>query len=249
MEKSIKIGTINLDWCKKSNYNIDIITDIINRQNFDFLIVTENIESYEFDTTHYCAYHSKPIPIYEEYEYMDYGKYLKGKTPVRVSIYTPCEATGTFIVEDIRTSVAHSFHFRGLKFILYGAIVGTWGIKYQEKIAFNELQNFKNDIEYLKTIDKNIIIAGDLNTSFYPGEENRQLIQINSREQISDFSEKEQLSIITRDIPENIDHILVSETILAEYDIETSVFMTSTILNDKYHKGVMIELTEKTNET
>lgn len=242
MNNKIKIGTINFDWCRKSKSTIEKVNEILNSQNFDFLIVTENIEDYEFNASHYYAYHTSPIPTQNDFEYMDYGKYLKGEIPVRTTIYTPYNSTQKYEVIDPKTSIALGFQVKGLDFILYGSIIGTWGLKYQIELAQKELDNFREDIEYLKTINENIIIAGDLNASFIEAETSSQLTQIQSRNELRDFTNKESLEITTSHILNNIDHILVSKSILSRYSITPSVFMDSETLKDPYHKGIQIEL-------
>lgn len=243
----IKIGTINLDWCKKTTKILENIIDSIKSQKFDFLVITENIEDFNFDPS-YNTYHSNPIPIEEEYEYLHYGEYLGGKIPVRVSIYTRHKAICKYKVCDPRTSIAYSFYVGNLVFILYGTIIGTYGIKYQKELAFKELENFKEDIKYLKAINRNLIIAGDLNTSFINSETYCQLSQINSRKEILNLIEMENLVITTANISNNIDHIIISSRITEYYKLEVQEFINAESLKDQYHKGIQVEFTQVKNE-
>ena len=45
----LKIGVINIDWFKKSKNCKMLIQEKITMQNFDFLIVNENILNFQFD--------------------------------------------------------------------------------------------------------------------------------------------------------------------------------------------------------
>ncbi|MBL7789866.1 MAG: endonuclease/exonuclease/phosphatase family protein [Chitinophagales bacterium] len=247
MVSKIKIGTINLDWCKKPKIFLDNIKESIKSQKFDFIVITENIEDFNFDPS-YNTYHTNPIPIEEEYEYLHYGEYLGGKIPVRVSIYTRHKAICKYKVCDPRTSIAYSFYVGNLVFILYGTIIGTYGIKYQKELALKELENFKEDVKYLKAINRNLIIAGDLNTSFINSETHSQLSQINSRKEILDFAQSESLNNTTANIPNNIDHIITTNRISEYYKVEVQEFINSESLKDQYHKGIQIELTQVKDE-
>jgi hypothetical protein len=247
MKKSIKIGTINLDWCKKPTKNLENIKESIRSQKFDFIVITENIEDFNFDPS-YNTYHSNPIPIEEEYEYLHYGEYLNGKIPARVSIYTRHKAICKYKVCDPRTSIAYSFYVGNLVFILYGTIIGTYGIKYQKELALKELENFKQDVRYLKAINRNLIIAGDLNTSFIISETYNQLSQINSRNEILNLVENENLVITTANISNNIDHIIITKRISEYYLPDVQEFMNSESLKDQYHKGIQVYFTQVKDE-
>lgn len=83
----LKIGTLNIDWFKRKNKIGQIIIDEINKQDFDFLIVTENIASFKFNEN-YFANSTTAIPTDKEFQYLDYGIYLKGETPLRCTIFS-----------------------------------------------------------------------------------------------------------------------------------------------------------------
>lgn len=79
----MKIGTINVDWFKKSLDRKKSILEHIKAQDFDFLVVTENLEEFEISEK-YFAYHSDKIPLAGIFEYLDYQKYLNGKQAIRI---------------------------------------------------------------------------------------------------------------------------------------------------------------------
>ena len=161
----MKIGTLNIDWFKKSLELKKVIQQQINDQDLDFLIVNENILNFNFDEK-YFGYHSKAIPVEEEFQHLNYGVYLKGEIPIRTSIYSKHKSVHEIRTIDPFTSICHKFRIDEKEIIIYGTIIGTWGIKYQDEIAAIELENFKRDIQNILLNNEYVLIVGDLNTSF-----------------------------------------------------------------------------------
>lgn len=154
----MKIATLNIDWFKKSKDLQKEIQDEIKKQDLDFLIVNENTKSFSFDEN-YFTYHSKSIPTKEEFQHLDYGIYLKGETPVRTTIYSKYQSIQEIKTIDSYTSVCHKFTIDGKEIIIYGTIIGTWGMKFQDEIAKVELENFKNDVQNILIENKNVFIV------------------------------------------------------------------------------------------
>lgn len=161
----MKIGTINVDWFKKSAERKKLILEKIIVQDFDFIVVTENLEQFEISKKYFC-YHSDKIPLDKTFEYLDYKTYLKGKQPVRVSIYSKAPAVKKNKTVNPFTSICHTFKIEGKEIAIYGTIVGTWGIQYQKEIAKKEMLDFIKDVDNLSNENSRLILAGDFNTSF-----------------------------------------------------------------------------------
>ena len=236
----MKIGTLNIDWFKKSLELKKIIQQKIKEQDLDFLIVNENILNFNFDEN-YFGYHSKLIPVKEEFQHLNYGIYLKGETPIRTSIYSKHKSVHEIRTIDPFTSICHKFRIDEKEIIIYGTIIGTWGIKYQDEIAAVELENFKRDIQNILLNNENVFIVGDLNTSFLKNE-NRQLAAIKSREEIVTFSDNLNIHRTTETIEHCIDHIFVSDKIKNQAQVKTSTFLENNILKDDPHKGIIVDL-------
>ena len=151
----MKIGTI-----KKSKSLQGLIIAELNKQDFDFLIITENILSFKFNEN-YLHYHTTPIPTDREFQKLNYGKYIKGEIPVRTSIYSKHQSLSEIETIDTYTSLCHKFIVDGNELCIYATIIGTYGIQYQKEIAQPELDNFKTDIEHILPNNPNMIIAGD----------------------------------------------------------------------------------------
>lgn len=236
----MKIATINIDWFKKSNATKQKIIDAISKQNFDFLIVTENVLSFTF-SENYFVYHSTSIPTNNEFQHLHYGEYLKGDIPVRTSIYTKHKSIEQLNVLDAYTSICHRYLVDGIEIIIYGTIIGTYGIKYQKEIAQAELDNCKKDIQAILTNNENVFIVGDFNTSFYENEK-RELPTINSRTELVKFTDGCKIHRATQNIKDNIDHIFVTQNLYNLYTSKISVFIDSDVLKDNPHKGICLEL-------
>ena len=239
-EFQLKIATLNIDWFKKSKALKRIIQEEINKQDLDFLIVNENIESFSFDST-YFEYHSKSIPTNEIFQHLDYGIYLKGETPVRTSIYSKHQSVQEIKTIDNYTSIGHKFTVEGKEIAIYGTIIGTWGIKYQDEIAKIELENFKNDLKKILIENENVIIIGDFNTSFFDIEK-RQLPTIKSRTELINFTDNFNIHRATEQIQNCIDHIFISDNLNKISKSKISTFLENNILKDDPHKGIVLEL-------
>lgn len=117
---------------------------------------------------------------------------------------------------------------------LYGTIIGIYG---------NRRKNFTEDLDQqLVDFDKiakssNFCIAGDLNMSFsdnyYYTKEGRQKLN----------SSIERLSLVnmTANIPQNIDHIIMTRTFVGERNINIEIWNLDKTLSD--HIGVAVEIT------
>lgn len=239
-EFHLKIATLNIDWFKKSKALKKTIQDEINKQDLDFLVVNENSLNFSFDST-YFEYHSKSIPTNGVFQHLDYGIYLKEETPVRTSIYSKHQSIQEIKTIDNYTSICQKFSIDGKEIAIYGTIIGTWGMKYQDEIAKIELENFKNDIKNILIENENVLIIGDFNTSFFEIE-NRQLPTIKSRTELINFTDNCNIHRATEQIQNCIDHIFISDNLNKISKIKTSTFLENNILKDDPHQVIILEL-------
>lgn len=239
----MKIGTINIDWFKKSKSLQDLIITELYKQDFDFLIITENILSFKFNEN-YLYYHTTPIPTDRAFQNLNYGEYIRGEIPVRTSIFSKHPSTSQIETTDPYTSLCHKFIADGNELCIYATIIGTYGIKYQKEIAQPELDNFKMDIHNILPSNPNMILAGDFNTSFY-ADEIRQLSTIQSRNEIIQFTDRLKILRATETLKQNIDHIFISENLCVQEHTLPSVFLADNILKDKPHQGVFLNVNFK----
>ncbi len=232
----MKIGTINLDWLKgKKNLKNFYITKIL-EQDLDFVVIAETLDSFNFPKP-YFNIQSAILPTDIEYEGMNYGKYNKGQSSVRTAIFSKYEQIEQLNVSDKNTSVAGLYNTPFGETIIYGTIVGTWGIQKQDAIAKVELDNFQNDVANLLSTKKHLLLAGDFNTSFID-KENRQLTIIQSRKTISEFCTKHKIYKATAQLHNCIDHIFISESLRQISNPTCFSFLDKNELKDEPHKGV-----------
>ena len=236
----LKIGVINIDWFKKPKDLQKTIQDEIIKQDLDFLVVNENIESFSFDKS-YFKYHSKSIPTKEEFQHLNYGIYLGGATPIRTSIYSKHQSIDQIKTVDSYTSVCHKFTIDQKQITIYGTIIGTWGIKHQKEIASVELDNFKIDIQNILKENENVFIVGDFNTSFFENEK-RNLPTIKSISELLNFTDKLIIHRTTEKIENCIDHIFISNNVKRTATFTTSTFLDNNSLKDDPHKGIVLHV-------
>ena len=117
----MKIGTLNIDWFKKPQTLKELIIEEINKQDFDFLIITENIKSFEFNDK-YFHYHTTPIPIDIEFQHLNYGQYIKNEIPIRTSIFSKHKSVSNINTIDPYTSLCHMFLIDGNEICIYGTV-------------------------------------------------------------------------------------------------------------------------------
>lgn len=226
----MKIATLNIDWARKRNALK--IEEFLNTQNFDFLILTEavNLNLKNFKYKYFCS----PIPENTTYENLNYTEYLKGEKAFRTLLYSKFPCIKKYPVTDDKTNLAIEFETEYGNIVFYCTIIGTWFNR--KPFVEKELQNTIQDCKKIHSINKNIIIIGDLNTSFKKGEEK---FSINSEttESLNLLFEELNLTNTTSEIDENIDHIIVPKT-FAKNIIKAKTFVDKNIVSD--HQGVYI---------
>lgn len=232
----LKIATLNIDWARKykSKSHFIKIENFLIKQDFDFLILTEsidlNLNNFEF------KYFSEKIPENVEYEKLNYSDYLKGETAFRTAIYSKTKFIKKYPVLDNKTSLALEFETDYGNIVFYATIIGT---RYKEKpFADNELENCIKDCQKITEASPNLIIVGDLNTSFLECEKDF-IINTNTTESLKKLVEDLNLINVTKNISENIDHIIIPKK-LENYLIESKLFLDKTVLSD--HQGIFITL-------
>lgn len=225
------IATLNIDWAKKGKSKVE---NYLNQFNFDFLVITEAVDlelkNYPF------KYFSQQIPENIVYETKDYSKILNGEKAYRTAIYSKIPVTKKYIVCDNKTNIALEFETEFGNLVIYAAIIGT--LFRQKPFVETELENCIKDCEKIHQSNKNIIIIGDLNTSFNE-KEKRFTINSETTNALKNLIEQLNLINVTSSIKENIDHIIVPK-LLENNFVENKIFVEKNLLSD--HFGVCITL-------
>lgn len=233
----MKVVTINIDWLQKKMALRQFFLDEILKQDPDFVIITETLESFNLPDIYFKS-QTNPMPKHGKFQYLDYSEYNKGETSIRCAIFSKYKPTETFNVADPNTCICCKYLVNDKEVIVYASIIGTWGIKHQNEIAKKELYNFKFNLQHILDKHENVIIAGDLNTSFIT-KEKRQLAAINSRDEIIQFTNTHNLSRATEEIKDCIDHIFITQNL--NQNTSMSTFLNNNELMDEPHKGICIE--------
>ncbi|MCS3871273.1 endonuclease/exonuclease/phosphatase family metal-dependent hydrolase [Chryseobacterium ginsenosidimutans] len=228
----MKIATLNIDWTRKKGALKTV--EFLNQLDFDFLILTEaiNLNLKNFKYKYFCS----QIPENIVYENLNYTDYLKGKKAFRSILYSKIPCSKKHSVTDDKTNLALEFETELGNIIFYCTIIGTWFNR--KPFVDNELQNTIQDCKRLYSINKNIFVIGDFNTSFKKGEEHFS-INSNTTESLKNLFEELNLMNATEEIDENIDHIVVPKTFGNNIE-EAKVFVDKDILSD--HKGIYISI-------
>ncbi|GAA5096412.1 hypothetical protein GCM10023210_30140 [Chryseobacterium ginsengisoli] len=228
----MKIATLNIDWARKKGTLKTV--EFLNQLDFDFLILTEavNLDLKNFPYKYSCS----QIPENTVYENLNYTEYLKGEKAFRTILYSKISCSKKYPVTDDKTNLALEFETELGNIVFYCTIIGTWFNR--KPFVYNELQNTIQDCRNIHSMNPNLFIVGDFNTSFKKSEEN---FSINSKitESLKDLFEELNLINTTSEIKENIDHIIIPNTFVQNIDEATS-FVDKNILSD--HKGIYISI-------
>ncbi|MBB6371985.1 endonuclease/exonuclease/phosphatase family protein [Chryseobacterium shigense] len=229
----MKIATLNIDWARKKGSLKT--TEFLNQFDFDFLILTEAVDLNlkNFPYKYLCS----PIPENVVYENLNYSQYLKDEKAFRTILYSKIPYLKKYQVTDDKTNLALEFETEFGSIVFYCTIIGTWFNR--KPFVDNELQNTIQNCRKIHSMNPNLFIIGDLNTSFRKAEEK---FSINSKITKSLKNLFEDLNLIntTLEIKENIDHIIVPDTFKNNI-IEVDTFINKDVLSD--HKGVYISIT------
>ena len=235
----LKIATLNIDWGNKqrSKSHIQKIEAELLKLNSDILGITDSVDSLKLPNYSY-SYKTRPIPENTIYEGINYTEYLKGETAIRVAVFSKYESIRSFPVIDEYTSVCNEFNTEIGPLTIYATIVGTRFNKMP--FAKTELDNCISDCMRIASLTDNLCLAGDLNTSFRKEDVYYEIKHLSSRRALVDLCEKCKMELTTKNIDENIDHILLPVKLNQKFKATTSIFVEKNVLSD--HKGILVEI-------
>ena len=218
----MKIATWNLERLKHKS-NLAEINLKIAELKADILVLTETDSRVSLNNYKYCIQTPKLKEIQLDY-------YLESEN--RITIYTNYEIIRQLETYDKYTSLCVELKTEYGSLTVYGTIIGIYG---------NRNKNFNADlsqqlIDYQNlSVGNNFCLIGDYNMSFA----DNYYFTNYGRNELNRVFEECTLNLLTRNIPECIDHIVISEsfitnlkTIIGEWNIDKS-------LSD--HKGVFVD--------
>ena len=216
----MKIATWNIERLKHRK-KLDRIVEVLNEVDADILVLTEadervKLPQYEWmllsDTTRDDSFG------YGEHRSIIYSKY---GISVPVSLWSNCRS----MCEAITTPYG--------ELMIYSTIIGTYG---------NRRASFKTELEEqifdfdLLVKDGPLCIAGDLNISF----SDNYYYTKHGRDELNACFERNNLVNLTAELPEAIDHIVVSKSFVKDRSVKLTEWNLDKSLSD--HKGVCVEI-------
>lgn len=219
---NMKIATWNTDRLKTKK-KLNSVVESIQEIDADILILTEYNSILELPFYKYKIATEKLLE--SPYDYKE--------TERRVAIFSNFPINKIFKTYDDQTSCCAEFKTDFGDLIVYGTVVGIVG---------NTDPNFKTDLikqtEDVANISKlgNFCYAGDLNISF---SDNYYFTRF-GREKFLECFKNNLLKNLTESVPENIDHIILTESFTQGFNYEISEWNIDKILSD--HKGICIEM-------
>lgn len=219
----MRIATWNVERLKHEKL-IHQIQQACNDIDADFFVLTES------DTR-----------IQLEYPYVYYSDIPLGspksrykESERRIAIYSKEPANQRCATFDGESSLCMEFDTAYGSILVYGTIMGIYGNR--EHTFLPDVKKQMADIRRLSETGKSIFVCGDFNLSFsdnyYFTKEGRKAVE-------AAFHECG-ITIATKDMPETIDHIAVSDEILRQRRIAVREWNEDKSLSD--HKGIMIDI-------
>ena len=217
----MKIATWNLERFNKSKSNNQSIIDCLINTNADILILTETNDIINLGD-YYNSFHTSKLeePYYNEGER-------------RVSIYTKYDFIEDFKAFRPDTSICVKLKTPLGELAVYGTILGTHGNRNESFAA--DLDSQIADFDRIAKTNS-LCISGDLNMTFA---DNYYYTKA-GREKLNASFENLNLINLTASIPENIDHIILSKTFVADRQIKVETWNLDKTLSD--HIGISVEL-------
>ena len=216
----MRIATWNIERLRHKN-KIQEIIDNCEQANADILVLTET-DSRVALNYEYCI-STKPPKKKDYYN----------PTETRVTIYTKYEIVERHATYDEHTAVCAELKTEKGNLIVYGTVIGIFGNRHNSFMP--DLRCQVNDIERLAK-EKNVCIAGDFNCSFA----DNYYFTKDGRAALDDVFARNEIALLTREQPDCIDHIAVSNSFITGLTTEISEWNLDKTLSD--HKGIFVEL-------
>lgn len=217
----MKIATWNIERLQKRKN--DKILQSIREIKADILILTE--ASNLIDLSDDYLYSAKTAALYNinnNYRVDEYRIIIFSKFPIIKIIKTYDDSTSCCV--EIKTTNEN--------LLVYGTIIGIYG---NRRKCFNE--DLEKQIEDINKISQsgNFCLAGDLNISF---SDNYYFTKL-GREKLNTAFTENKLINYTKDIPQNIDHIIISSNFTDRIENKITTWNQNKLLSD--HIGVCVE--------
>lgn len=217
----MKIATWNVERLKHKKH-LDQIQRLCNSIQADILVLTETDKRLHPDYAFCCESASlaedKTIPY--------------AVTENRVSIYTNYPIVQQHRTYDPRTALCVELKTEAGNLLVYGTIIGILGNRHPS--FMEELYHQSDDIRHLSKKGDCFCVCGDFNCTF---SDNYYFTQAGRTELRNLFQETE-LSLLTAERAECIDHIAVSRRFASFAQLTVEEWNEDKLLSD--HKGIAV---------
>ena len=217
----LRIATWNIERLRHKD-KFSLIIENCEQANADILVLTETDLRLNLDYK-FCYSTAQP-------EDMNFYS----STETRVTIYTNYTLIRCHSTFDEHTAVCVELKTEIGNMIVYGTIIGIYGNRH--KNFMQDLLCQVNDIEHLAE-ENNLCVIGDFNCSFADS----YYYTKNGRAALDEVFSMNDITLITRERAECIDHIAVSNRIIANSTSKIEEWNIEKRLSD--HKGIVVELT------
>ena len=221
----MKILTWNVERFKSHKIEIK---ELIESFNADIIVLTETSSEIDLNNNYNCV---ATVELPSNHDGIVYKA-----NENRTTIWTKYEVINQTETFDNYTSICAQIKTEFGNLNIYATIIGVFGGK-GERFK-NDLKQHLDDFKKFNINEINCII-GDLNTTFsgftYPSHY--------ARNTLNETFESLKMKNLTAEIPNNVDHIILSENILENKIIETQIWNLDKKLSD--HIGICLSISER----
>ena len=217
----MKIATWNTERLRHKNKLYEVIANC-ERAAADILVLTET------DTRINPSYKScfTTLPLEDAVYYKE--------TERRVSIFTNYDLVKQYATFDEHTAICVELETSVGNLLVYGTIIGIYGNR--NKNFSEDLTFITEDVARLVKSGKPLCVCGDYNMTF----SDNYYFTKSGRAALEEMFTSNDLSLLTRNRPECIDHIALSMEFVGDRSTSVSEWNLDKKLSD--HKGVVVDL-------
>ena len=224
------IATWNIERPTKTTKRIPLIIECLKEIDPDILILTETNEFIDLGNEYQIFHTTKPA---QPNPHTSKPYYKEGER--RVSIYSKYDSIGQIKTYRDDTSICMNFQTPFGALAVYGTVIGIRG---NRGFNFNEdLDKQTLDFEAISELN-NFCIGGDLNMTFG----DNYYYTKEGRKKLNASFEKNSLVNLTKKIPRNIDHIVLTKTFIGDKTINLHPWNLEPDKKLSDHMGVSVNI-------
>lgn len=217
----MKIATWNIERLSHKSKSPEIAA-LCEQAAADIFVLTESDTQLKLNYE-YC-FNTLPLPDTQSYK----------PTERRVQIYTNYNLVRQYPTFDEHTAICVELETPQGNLLVYGTIIGIYGNRNKNFMA--DLSQQVDDITRLAAENKNLCVCGDFNCTF---SDNYYYTKV-GRTALNEVFKSNDISLLTRNQPECIDHIAISARFVRDKSVSINEWNFDRKLSD--HKGIVVGL-------